>query len=56
MEYRRLEKGEIDDCADGWRDDPVWIPVTSCVGEPAPDPAYPSHRQYRRQTESEVKE
>ncbi len=55
QKYRRLEYGEIiqegdeiDACRDGWRDDPKWEPVTSCIGRPAPDPAYPSHRQYRR--------
>jgi hypothetical protein len=52
--YRMLKKGEIiqagdevDACADGWRDDPVWKPAR-CIGEPAPDPSYPSHRVYRR--------
>jgi len=55
QQYRKLEYGEIiqegdeiDDCRDGWRDPPNWVPVTSCIGEPAPDPSYPSHRQYRR--------
>lgn len=54
QEYRILEKGEIikdgdevDNCNDGWRDDPVWVPTT-CAGEAAPDPSYPSHREYRR--------
>ena len=53
-DYRRLEKGEIikegdeiDRCADSWRDDPVWEPAGN-IGEPAPYPQYPSHRQYRR--------
>lgn len=56
MQYRRLEKGEIiqagdeiDRCADAWRDEPKWEPVhPSNIGEPAPDPQYPAHRQYRR--------
>ena len=55
MKYRHLRKGEIiqagdeiDSCRDGWRDDPIWAPVTNCIGEPAPDPQFPSHRQYRR--------
>ena len=55
QEYRRLEYGEIirngdeiDACNDGWRDDPKWIPVTTCIGQTAPNPIYPSHRQYRR--------
>ena len=54
MAYRRLEKGEIiqegdetDGCADPWRDDPIWEPAGN-IGEPAPDPQFPSHRQYRR--------
>jgi len=52
--YRYLKKGEIikdgdeaDVCADGWRDDPRWIPTTR-IGKPAPDPAYPSHTTFRR--------
>lgn len=52
--YRRLEAGEIiqegdevDACRDGWRDDPKWT-ATICAGDAAPDPRYPSHRQYRR--------
>lgn len=53
--YRSLEAGEliqegdeIDKCRDAWRDDPKWDPATRCFGEPAPDPSYVSHRQYRR--------
>lgn len=53
-EYRILEKGEIiqegdeiDSSPDGWRDDPAWKPA-NCVGDPAPNPQYPSHRIYRR--------
>jgi hypothetical protein len=55
MQYRRLEKGEIiqkgdqcDQCANPWKDKPKWEDVVGNIGEPAPDPAYPSHRQYRR--------
>ena len=55
-EYRRLKKGEIiqagdeiDRCVDAWRDPPVWEPIhPDNIGEPAPDPQYPAHRQYRR--------
>jgi hypothetical protein len=54
MDYRRLEKDEIiqhgdqvDRCVDPWRDMPKWEPAGN-IGEPAPDPAFPSHRQYRR--------
>ena len=53
--YRRLKRGEIiqegdeiDRCVDAWRDDPAWEPAGN-IGEPAPDPQYPSHRQYRRE-------
>lgn len=46
--YRRLEEGEIirdtDECQN---DDASWSPATS-VGAHAPDPAYTSHRTYRR--------
>lgn len=54
MPYRRLNAGEIiqegdevDASADGWRDEPEWKP-TNNIGQPAPDPAFPAHRQYRR--------
>lgn len=56
MQYKRLEKGEIiqagdetDDCADPWRDQPKWKQVNQGnIGDAAPDPRYPSHRQYGR--------
>lgn len=58
-EYRLLEKGEIiqegdeiDACRDPWRDNALWVPVTSCIGEPAPDPQFVAHRQYRRKVSS----
>ena len=58
MSYRYLKKGEIilegdevDNCRDGWRDEPKWEPTT-CVGQEAPDPQYPSHRRYRRKISS----
>lgn len=62
-EYRRLEHGEIiqagdeiDRCSDAWRDDAKWEPVhPNDIGQPAPDPQYPSHRQYRRQVAGEAK-
>jgi hypothetical protein len=57
--YRMLKKGEIvqegdevDACADGWRDGPVWEPARR-IGIPAPDPQYPSHRVYRRPNRKE---
>lgn len=47
-DYRMLEKGEIIRAADEVQnDDASWSPA-SCVGEAAPDPAYTSHRIYRR--------
>lgn len=53
--YRQLKTGEIvqegdevDACRDGWRDEPVWKPAINSIGEPAPDPLYPSHRRFRR--------
>lgn len=52
--YHYLQKDEIiqvgdecDNCNDGWRDEPVWVPAKA-IGEPAPDPGYPAHRRYRR--------
>ena len=54
MKYYYLKKGdiiktedEVDLCNDGWRDAPKWV-TTTCVGDVAPDPQYPSHRKYRR--------
>jgi len=56
MEYRYLKKGEIvqegdetDSAPDGYNDAPRWVPVhPGNVGDVAPDPQYPSHRQFRR--------
>ncbi len=57
--YRTLQKGEIiqhgdevDGCVNPWKDDAKWEPAKN-VGEPAPDPAYPAHRIYRRPVEQE---
>ena len=54
-DYRTLEAGEIiqagdeyDNCANPWKDWPKWVPVNKMIGEIAPDPRYPAHRQYRR--------
>ncbi len=56
-DYRILKRGEIiqegdetDRCTDPWRDDPVWEPARN-IGQPAPDPQYPSHRVYRRKVD-----
>ena len=58
--YRMLNEGEtiqdgdeVDVCADGWRDPPDWQPSKHCIGEPAPNPNYPSHRVYRRLKEQQ---
>ena len=55
MKYYYLKKGdiikggdEIDACNDAWRDEPKWKKAKTCIGEPAPDPQYISHRNYRR--------
>lgn len=60
-EYRNLKHGEIiqegderDMCNDGWRDPAKWVEVKpEEVGQKAPDPQYPSHRQYRRKVEQQ---
>jgi hypothetical protein len=56
-DYRILKRGEIiqegdetDRCTDPWRDDPAWEPAGN-IGQPAPDPKYPSHRIYRRKVD-----
>lgn len=47
-DYRMLEMGEIIRASDEVQnDDASWAPAC-CVGEAAPDPAYTSHRIYRR--------
>lgn len=53
--YYYLKKGEIiqegDECGtmQTYNDDAyTWVKATRCVGEPAPDPKYLSHRKYRR--------
>ena len=54
-EYYYLKKGEIIQEGDESGtmkkyndDDYTWVKETRCVGEPAPDPQYMSHRRYRR--------
>lgn len=59
--YRILEKGETiqtgdetDRCNDPWRDAAKWEPVhPATIGEAAPDPAFPSHRIFRRRVTQE---
>jgi hypothetical protein len=52
-DYYYLKKGELIqegdevDVSNGWNDPAEWRLALS-VGDTAPDPAYPAHRQYRR--------
>lgn len=48
--YRPLQAGEIIQAGDECLTDSHlgWRPETRCIGEPAPDPSYTSHRMYRR--------
>jgi hypothetical protein len=47
--YRPLKEGEIVSSTDEILDDHGnWIPPKNSVGQPAPDPGYTSHRQFRR--------
>lgn len=48
--YRMLREGEIIRDGDACLTDSHlgWQPETRCVGTPAPDPSYTSHRMYRR--------
>ena len=54
MEYRILEPGEIIqegdevDASSGWNDEARWVKSEHCIGQPAPDWRFPSHRIYRR--------
>jgi len=60
--WRLLKKGEIiqlgdetDRCANPWKDDAKWEPVSELsVGQEAPDPSYPSHRIFRRRVQSVI--
>jgi len=53
-EFRRLEMGEIVLATDEIYDDHKreWVEPEWSVGEPAPDPDYTSHRQFRRKINS----
>lgn len=53
--YYHLKKGDIieegDECGTMQKyndDDYTWNVSKKCIGEPAPDPCYLSHRKYRR--------
>lgn len=52
--YYYLKEGEIIQEGDEvemsakWNDPPKWVPAANTVGQKAPDPAYISHRKYRR--------
>jgi hypothetical protein len=53
-QFRRLEMGEIVLATDEIYDDHkrAWVEPEWSVGKPAPDPAYTSHRQFRREINS----
>lgn len=53
-QFRRLEMGEIVLATDEIYDDHKreWVEPEWSVGKPAPDPAYTSHRQFRREINS----
>jgi hypothetical protein len=53
-QFRRLEMGEIVLATDEIYDDHKreWVESEWSVGKPAPDPAYTSHRQFRRKINS----
>jgi hypothetical protein len=53
-QFRRLEMGEIVLATDEIYDDHKreWVEPIWSVGDPAPDPAYTSHRQFRREINS----
>ncbi len=48
--YRALKEGEIVLETDEYFHDDLkaWVPPTNSVGQPAPDPRFTSHRQFRR--------
>lgn len=52
--YYYLKEGEIIQVGDevempnNIHDPAKWIPASNTIGQTAPDPAYPSHRKYRR--------
>lgn len=54
VEYRYLKAGEIIEDGDEVemsntiQDPATWVPAANTVGQEAPDPAYVSHRKYRR--------
>lgn len=47
-DYRMLNKGEIIRASDEVQNDDGTWRSTICAGQEAPDPAYTSHRVYRR--------
>lgn len=54
VEYYYLKQGEIVQPGDevevsaNWNDPPKWVSAANNVGQRAPDPAYMSHRKFRR--------
>jgi hypothetical protein len=50
--FRQLREGEAIQLGDEvQRDDGTFDLAVRCIGEPAPDPCYSSHRVYRRPKE-----
>jgi len=54
VKYYYLQEGEIVqegdevEMSNTIHDPALWVPADNTVGQAAPDPAYPSHRKYRR--------
>ena len=53
-EYYYLKEGEIVqegdevEVSNDWRSPALWVKAKNSVGQKAPDPAYVSHRKFRR--------
>lgn len=54
--YYYLKKGEIIqegdevEMSNKYNEDAKWVKAEHCIGDPAPDPQFMAHRQYRRLT------
>ena len=52
--YYYLKKGEVIkdgdevEVSNSWNDPAKWVKSENCIGQPAPDPSFISHRKYRR--------
>lgn len=47
-EGETIQEGDEVEMSAKWNDPPLWVPAANTVGQKAPDPAYISHRKYRR--------